>query len=74
MRTAKATVKDPTIPRWVRWCLIIGLLPIPGPLDELAAGVAIIFVLVRHRECWNEHWRVQGMPAMEAIDTWGAWS
>jgi hypothetical protein len=34
LRTLKALARDPRIPRPIRWLLVFGLLPIPGPFDE----------------------------------------
>ncbi len=36
---------DGRLPRPVRWLLIFGLLPIPGPVDEVALGAAALLML-----------------------------
>lgn len=41
LRTLKALARDPRIPRPVRWLLVLGLLPIPGPFDEAVALIAL---------------------------------
>jgi hypothetical protein len=41
-----ALARDPRIPRPVRWLLVIGLLPIPGPFDEIAALIALGLISV----------------------------
>ena len=44
-------MKEPHLPRPLRWLLAFALLPIPGPVDELAllAGAATIAVFYRTR-------------------------
>lgn len=49
--------KDPRIPRPLRWVAGIGLLPIPGPVDEaILVLVAPIFLLF-YREPMRDAWR-----------------
>lgn len=59
-RTIRAVVllaRDERIPRPVRWIAGIGLLPIPGPVDEmvllLIAPVFVGFYRVPMREAWE---------------------
>ena len=40
---------DPRIPAPVRWLLLLGLLPIPGPVDEVALALAAILLLCYRR-------------------------
>ncbi|MHB8323002.1 MAG: hypothetical protein ACYDHB_01050 [Candidatus Dormibacteria bacterium] len=40
---------DPRIPAPVRWLLVVGLLPIPGPVDEAALVLAAILLLCYRR-------------------------
>lgn len=40
---------DPRIPGPVRWMLMVGLLPIPGPVDEVALALAAILLLCYRR-------------------------
>ena len=58
-RTLRATAllaRDPRIPRPLRWIAGIGLLPIPGPVDEaillLVAPVLLVFYRSEMREAW----------------------
>ena len=52
----RGMAQDPTIPRWVRWLLTIGVLPIPGPVDEIALAVAAGIILVRYRHQMVRHY------------------
>ena len=49
--------RDNRIPKWLRWVAGIGLLPIPGPVDEavLILVVAPAF-LAFYREPMREAW------------------
>jgi hypothetical protein len=40
---------DDHLPRPIRWLLVFGLLPIPGPVDEVALGLAAILMLCYRR-------------------------
>ena len=48
--------RDTRIPRRLRWLAAIGLLPIPGPMDEalllLVAPVFLLFYRAPMREAW----------------------
>jgi hypothetical protein len=49
--------KDERVPRPLRWVAAIGLLPIPGPVDEaILVLVAPIFLLF-YREPMRDAWR-----------------
>jgi hypothetical protein len=57
-RLAVVLVKHPDIPRPLRWLLVVAVLPIPGPFEEIAGGLAIL-LLLRVRpglvaRAWNE--------------------
>ena len=43
-RALKRLALDERLPRPVRWLLIFGLLPIPGPVDEIALGAAAVLL------------------------------
>jgi hypothetical protein len=49
--------RDEWIPRPLRWVLLIGLLPIPGPVDEAVLLLAAPLLLVLGREPMREAWR-----------------
>lgn len=48
-RVLRRLVRDPRIPAPVRWLLLVGLLPIPGPVDEVALALAAILLLCYRR-------------------------
>lgn len=62
-RALRQLATDERLPRPVRWLLVVGLLPIPGPVDEVALGVAVLLLL-----CYRRRVRaILGDPA-----EWGA--
>ena len=56
VRAMKLLARDTRVPRWLRWIAAIGLLPIPGPVDEavlvLVAPVFVVFYREPMREAW----------------------
>jgi hypothetical protein len=56
IRAGKVLARDERIPKPLRWLVAIGLLPIPGPLDEvvllLVAPVLFAFYRGPFREAW----------------------
>ena len=57
IRAMKLIAKDQRVPRPLRWVAAIGLLPIPGPVDEaILVLVAPIFLLF-YREPMRDAWR-----------------
>jgi hypothetical protein len=50
--------RDARVPRPLRWIAAIGLLPIPGPVDEavllLVAPIFAIFYRQPMREAWQQ--------------------
>ena len=74
LRTARHVARDPRVPRWVRALLLIGILPIPGPVDEIGLVVGLVVLVVLYRPVIREHYQVQGLEPAELLDTWGAWS
>jgi hypothetical protein len=57
IRAMKLIATDRRVPRPLRWIAGIGLLPIPGPVDEaILVLVAPIFVLF-YREPMRDAWR-----------------
>ena len=49
LRVAKRLVKEPHLPRPLRWLLVFALLPIPGPIDEAALLLAALTIAVFYR-------------------------
>jgi hypothetical protein len=60
IRAVRILALDGRIPRPLRGLVVVGLLPLPGPLDEaillLAAGLLYVF----HRSSLNEAWQQAG--------------
>ena len=58
LRLVKALAGDSRIPRPVRWLIVAGLLPVPGPFDEIVLALALLLLaLVRpgiFRTLWRE--------------------
>jgi hypothetical protein len=57
IRAARLVLSDRRIPRPLKGLLIVGALPIPGPLDEavllVASGVLFAFYRKPMREAWE---------------------
>jgi hypothetical protein len=49
--------RDRAIPRPLRWLVVVGLLPVPGPFDEavllVAAAILFVFYPERMRDAWR---------------------
>ena len=59
-RTVRATgllARDQRVPRPVRGLVALGLLPIPGPVDEVLLLVLAPFLFTFYREPMGEAWR-----------------
>lgn len=58
LRATKLLARDPRIPRPLRAVAAFGLLPIPGPVDEvvllLVAPVFVVFFRRPMREAWRD--------------------
>jgi hypothetical protein len=56
VRAVRLLARDNRIPKTVRWAAAIGLLPIPGPVDEavllLIAPILWLFYRAELREAW----------------------
>jgi hypothetical protein len=61
MRAVKLLARDSRVPKPLRWIAAIGLLPIPGPVDEavllLTAPVFVIFYRDPMRDAWQQAFR-----------------
>jgi hypothetical protein len=54
LRLAKALAREPREPRPVRALFVVGLLPIPGPVDEVVLLLALAIVAVFYRPILRE--------------------
>jgi len=50
-RAVKEVVADGQVPRPLRWGAALGLLPVPGPLDEMVLAVvgSVLWLFYRER-------------------------
>jgi hypothetical protein len=53
--TVALLARDRRVPRPIRWLLVVALLPIPGPAEEIAGGIAIAYIARRLPDVWAEH-------------------
>jgi hypothetical protein len=56
-RAVRIAAKDERIPRWLRSLAAVGLLPIPGPVDEAVLLVAAIPLALFYRRPLREAWQ-----------------
>lgn len=74
LRVAKALATDPAIPRWVRWLVLFGALPIPGPVDDVALVLAGLILVTCYRHRIRHHYSIEALVPLVPSDTWGAWA
>jgi len=53
----KLLARDGRVPRPVRWAAVIGLLPIPGPLDEVVLLLVAAVFWLFWRDLLIEAWQ-----------------
>jgi hypothetical protein len=56
VRAMKLLARDTRVPRWLRWVAGIGLLPIPGPVDEAVLVLVAPVFLAFYREPMRDAW------------------
>lgn len=54
LRLLPALARDSRIPRPLRWLVLIGLLPIPGPVDEAVGLAALGLIALFYRPVLRE--------------------
>jgi hypothetical protein len=57
LRAVKLLARDDRVPRPVRWAAVIGLLPIPGPLDEVVLLLVAAALWLFWRDLLVEAWQ-----------------
>ena len=57
IRAVKLLARDRRIPRPLRWLAAIGLLPIPGPVDEVVLLFVALLLWVFYRDTLADAWR-----------------
>lgn len=60
IRAVRYAATDQRIPRPLRWLVALGLLPVPGPFDEIVLLVAAVPLALFYREPLGEAWRRGG--------------
>jgi hypothetical protein len=56
-KLAYRLVKHPDVPRPLRWLLVIAVMPIPGPFEEIAGGLAVLLLMRLRPGLVTETWR-----------------
>ena len=59
-RAVRFAATDSRIPRPLRWLAAVGLLPVPGPFDEIVLLIAAVPLALFYREPLAEAWRRSG--------------
>ena len=57
LRAMRTLARDTRVPRPLRWIAAIGLLPIPGPVDEVVLLLVAPVFAVFYREPMRDAWR-----------------
>jgi hypothetical protein len=53
---AKIAASDPPVPRPLRWVVLLGLLPVPGPFDEIVLLLVAVPLALFYREPLAQAW------------------
>ena len=67
LRTLKAVLRDPRCPRSAKILGAIAILPIPGPVDEIAGAAAVAILTRRAPGLWREHWNAVTDPPISDV-------
>lgn len=65
LRTVKLLATNGQIPRPLRWLVMVGLLPAPGPFDEAVLLIAAVPLLVFYRPVMRDAWQASERPRAE---------
>ena len=60
IRAVRILLRDHRIPRPVRWLAGFAVLPIPGPIDEVALLIVAPWLFLFRRDAMREAWRRAG--------------
>ena len=67
IRAVRYAATDSRIPRPLRWLAALGLLPVPGPFDEIVLLVAAIPIGLFYREPLADAWRRSGEHGVDEL-------
>lgn len=56
-RLAARLVRHPDVPRPLRWLLVVSVMPIPGPFEEIAGALAVVVLLRVRPALVSQVWR-----------------
>ena len=56
IRAVRVLATDGRIPRPLRWLVVIGVMPIPGPFDEAVLAIAAVPLFAFYRPLLREAW------------------
>ncbi|HEV8103105.1 MAG TPA: hypothetical protein VGP69_05150 [Gaiellaceae bacterium] len=65
VRAVRLAASDQRIPRPLRWLAALGLLPIPGPVDEVVLLLVAIPLGLLYRRPLREAWEQAGRASPE---------
>ena len=60
IRAVRILARDNRIPRPLRWLVVLGVAPVPGPFDEAVLLIAASLLFTFYREQIREAWREAG--------------
>jgi hypothetical protein len=60
LRAVRFLATDGRIPRPLRWLVIVGALPVPGPFDEAVLLVGAVPLVIFYRPEMKDAWRHAG--------------
>jgi hypothetical protein len=56
IQTGKRLARDRSIPSWLRWLFVFGVMPVPLFLDEIALVLAVTLMAVFYRSTLRQAW------------------